>query len=170
MIPIRRTPVAGVVLALLLSGAAALPGQSPPPGVGDPAPVVSITDLSGTRVDLGRYLGKQPVFLEFWATWCPLCKAMMPRVRAAQARFGKDVAFVGINVAVNQTRDRVRRYVEKEHPPFQVLYDDDGVSQRAYDPPGTSYVVIVNREGRIVYTGVGADQKFEPALEKVAAP
>lgn len=161
---------AGAAAVLLLSVAPALRGQSAPPGVGDPAPVVAIPDLSGTRIDLGQYLGKKPVFLEFWATWCPLCRAMMPRVRAAHARFGKDVAFVGINVAVNQTRDRVRRWVEKEHPPFQVLYDDDGVSQRAYDPPGTSYVVIVNRNGRIAYTGVGADQKFEAALEKVTAP
>ncbi len=160
---------AAAALGLLSGPAALLSAQDAPPGVGDPAPVVTIPDLSGTRVDLGRYLGRQPVFLEFWATWCPLCKAMMPRVRAARERYGKQVAFVGVNVAVNQTPERVRRYVQKEHPPFQVLYDDDGVSQRAYDPPSTSYVVIVNRAGKIVYTGVGSDQKFEDALQQVTA-
>ena len=83
---------------------------------------------------------------------------------------GDRVAFFGINVAVNQSPERVRRFLEKTAVPYQTLYDAEGVSTRAYAAPATSYVVIVDRDGRIAYTGTGGDQDFLPALRQVAAP
>jgi thiol-disulfide isomerase/thioredoxin len=139
-------------------------------GVGKAAPMVKVSDLDGKVVDFGQYIGKTPVFIEFWATWCPICEALLPRVQAAHARYAGRVEFLGVNVAVNQTRDRVRRYMTQHTMPFQVVYDDEGVSTRAYDAPQTSYIVIVDRSGKVVYTGVGTDQKFEDALARVAAP
>jgi peroxiredoxin len=138
--------------------------------VGARAPVVQVHDLDGRPVNLGRYLGKQPVFLEWWATWCEQCEALLPRVRAARAEVGDKVAFIGINVAINQSPERVRRFLEKTEVPYQTLYDDEGMSTRAYGAPATSYVVIVDRGGRVAYTGTGGDQDFLPALRRVAAP
>jgi peroxiredoxin len=136
--------------------------------VGTAAPAVSVADLDGREMDLGRYIGKRPMFLEYWATWCSVCAELMPRVRTAHAKFGKDVEFIGINVAVNQSVDRVRRYAATEKPPFRILYDTKGVSARAYGAPTTSYIVIVDRKGKVAYTGVGTDQKFEAALARGA--
>jgi peroxiredoxin len=157
--------------AILLGGALAAPlaAQEEGVGVGARAPVVQVHDLDGHPVDLGRYLGKQPVFLEWWATWCENCAALLPRVEAARAEVGDSVAFFGINVAVNQTPDRVRRFLEKTAVPYRTLYDDEGVSTRAYGAPATSYVVIIDRDGRVAYTGLGADQDFLPVLRRVAA-
>jgi peroxiredoxin len=138
--------------------------------VGTRAPAVAVHDLDGKSVDLGQYLGKQPLFLEWWATWCEQCDALLPRVRAARAELGDRVQFVGINVAVNQTPERVRRYIESNDVPFRTLYDDEGASTRAYAAPTTSYVVIVDRAGRVAYTGTGGDQDFLGALRRVAAP
>ena len=137
--------------------------------VGTRAPAVTVKDIEGTPVDLGQYLGKQPLFLEWWATWCEQCDALLPRVRAAQAELGDKVAFFGINVAVNQSPAKVRRYVESSKPPFRTLYDDEGESTRAYAAPTTSYVVIVDRAGRVAYTGTGGDQDILGALRRVAA-
>jgi thiol-disulfide isomerase/thioredoxin len=138
--------------------------------VGARAPAVSVGDLDGKPVDLGQYLGKQPLFLEWWATWCEQCDALLPRVRTAHAELGDKVAFFGINVAVNQSPARVRRYIESSKPPFRTLYDDEGESTRAYAAPTTSYVVIVDRSGRVAYTGTGGDQDFLGALRRVATP
>lgn len=156
-----------VSLALAALPAAALAAQEAGLPPGSPAPAVTVTDLDGRPVDLGRYIGKQPVLLEFWATWCPICEEMMPRVQAAADRYGDRVAFFGVNVAVNQTRDRVRRYLARHRVPFQVLYDEQGTSVRAYDAPQTSFIVIIDRSGKVAYTGVGADQPFEAALARV---
>ena len=135
--------------------------------VGSKAPVVTVPDLDGNVVDLGRYIGRKPLFLEFWATWCELCEELLPQVRAAQARYGSKVEFLGINVTVNQSRDRVRRYLDQHQPPFRTLYDAEGVSTRAYQVPATSYVVIVDRGGKVAYTGSGGTQNFEPVLRRV---
>jgi thiol-disulfide isomerase/thioredoxin len=120
-------------------------------------------------VSLDQFIGKQPLFLEWWATWCEQCEALLPRVRAAHAEVGDKVAFFGINVAVNQSPERVRRFVESSKPPFRTLYDAEGESTRAYAAPTTSYVVIVDRAGRVAYTGTGGDQEFLGALRRVAA-
>ena len=137
--------------------------------VGSKAPIVLVNDLDGKPVDLGGYLGKQPVVLEWWATWCELCEALLPRVKAAHAAFGDRVAFLGINVTVNQTPARVRKYLATHQPPFRTLYDDRGTSIRAYQVPSTSFIAVVDRAGKVVYTGTGGDQDLEPVLRQVAS-
>lgn len=160
----------GIVLLLLAAPLAApVAAQEAGLAVGAQAPAVTVKDLEGKPVGLEQYLGKQPLFLEWWATWCEQCDALLPRVRAAHAELGDQVAFFGINVAVNQSPERVRRYVESSKPPFRTLYDDEGESTRAYAAPTTSYVVIVDRAGRVAYTGTGGDQDFLGALRRVAA-
>jgi len=160
-----------LAVAVLLGalGVTRLPAQDGGVAVGGRAPVVKVHDLDGRPVDLGQYLGKQPVFLEWWATWCENCEALLPRVRAARAEVGDRVAFFGINVAVNQSPERVRRFLQQTEVPYRTLYDDEGVSTRAYGAPATSYVVIVDRAGRVAYTGLGRDQDFLPVLRRVAA-
>jgi len=68
---------------------------------------------------------------------------------------------------VNQTPARVQKYLDTHQPAFRTLYDDQGTSIRAYQVPATSYVVIVDRSGTIVYTGSGGDQSFDSVLRRV---
>ena len=159
----------GIALLLLLAPVSRAEAQDVGLVVGSAAPAVTVKDVEGTPVNLGEYLGKQPLFLEWWATWCEQCEALLPRVRAAHAEVGDKVAFFGINVAVNQTPERVRRYIESHKPPFRTLYDGEGESTRAYAAPTTSYVVIVDRAGRVAYSGTGGDQDFLGTLRRVAA-
>jgi thiol-disulfide isomerase/thioredoxin len=160
------------VAALLLAGSGwgitPLTAQESGLTVGMAAPGVAVNDLNGRPVDLGSYLGKKPLFLEFWATWCEQCEELLPALRAAQSRYGDKVEFFGINVTVNQTPEQVREYLQSRQPGFRVLYDDQGASIRAFEVPATSYVVIVDRAGKVAYTGVGGGQKFEAVLRKVA--
>ena len=103
-----------MAITILLSGLLAATAQAQEAGlaVGTRAPAVTVKDLDGRPVGLGQYIGKQPLFLEWWATWCEQCDALLPRVREAHAELGDKVAFFGINVAVNQSPERVRRYEE----------------------------------------------------------
>ena len=165
-----RLTLATLALGAALLGPAAATAQQSRLAVGSPAPVVSAHDLDGAPVDLGRWVGRKPVLLEWWATWCEQCDLLLPRLRAAHTEVGGAVEFVAINVAVNQSPDKVRRYVEAHEVPFVVLYDDEGNTTRAYQAPTTSYVVIVDRQGRVAYTGVGGDQPFLESLRRVAAP
>ncbi len=134
--------------------------------VGSKAPPVVINDLDGKPVDLGLIIGKKPVLLEFWATWCALCKALLPQLEAVRKTYGDQVDIIGINVTVNDSKGRVKRYLEEHHPPFLALFDDKGAGTRAYDVPATSFIVVVNRAGVVVYTGSGAEQDLVSAVKK----
>jgi len=156
------------VLAVALALPPALRAQDIGLPIGTRAPAVVVADLDGKSVDLGSYVGKQPVLLEFWATWCPLCKALEPALTAAHARYGRAVQFVAIGVGVNQTPASIRRHLA-EHPlPFPVLFDAGGAAVRAYQAPTTSYIVLLDKAGKVTYTGAGAEQDVATALARVA--
>jgi len=164
---LRRSLIALAVSALAVSPASAqLEGG---PAIGDRAPVVTITDLEGKLFDLGTLIGKRPVLLEFWATWCEPCNALMPSVDAAYARYGQQVAFVGINVSIGETPEGVRAWLAAHTPGFQVLYDSAGVGTRSYDIQATSTIIIIGSDGRVAYAGVGASQDISGVLGRLLA-
>jgi len=135
--------------------------------IGATPPAVTIEDLDGHPADLSGLVGKRPVLVEFWATWCPLCAALMPRLDSAYARHHADVAFVAIAVAVNESPAAVKRHLAKQPIPFTFLWDANGGAVRAFQAPSTSYVVLLDASGKVAYTGVGADQDIEAALQRV---
>jgi thiol-disulfide isomerase/thioredoxin len=158
---------AGLLGILMILSVPQLAAQESGIAVGARAPAVKVNDLDGMPVDLGQYIGKRPVFLEFWATWCEQCEELLPRIRAAQATHGSKVEFIGVNVTVNQSPERVRKYLNTHQPGFRTLYDDQGTSIRAYQVPATSYVVIVDKGGKVAYTGTGGTQEFDSVLRRI---
>jgi peroxiredoxin len=157
--------------ALALAGAAprAAAAQDVGLAIGSHAPAIQIGDLDGNPVDLAQYIGRKPVLMEFWAHWCTVCAALEPRLRASEQHYGSDVAFLTVAVGVNQTARSIRRHLEDHAVPGRLLFDRDGRATRAYDAPSTSYIVILDRHGRVAYTGVGEDQNLAAALARVTA-
>ena len=134
--------------------------------VGDTPPAVTLENINGDSVALSQWIGKKPVIVEFWATWCPICAELLPRMEAAQRKFGDRAQFLVVAVAVNQSKNSVRRHLERHPMPFTFLWDGNGAAVRAFQAPSTSYIAVLDAKGRVVYTGVGADQEIESALEK----
>jgi len=150
----------GVVLALL----AAIPGAAHAQlgiDVGAKAPAAALRTLDGRAANLSQYVGRVPVVMEFWATWCPNCKQLEPELRRLHTKYGKRVTFLGVAVSANQKPELVKRYVTRHKLPWTQLFDHQGEATGAYDVPATSYVVVVDRAGKVVYTGLGGDQKLE---------
>ena len=134
--------------------------------IGSKAPVVTVQSLDGKQVDLGLYIGKTPMLIEFWATWCANCRELMPTLLEAEKKFGKKVKFVALAVAINQSPERVRRFIAAHPLPHDTFYDAEGKAAGAFDAPATSYVVVLDKTGRVVYTGLGGKQDLEAALRK----
>lgn len=133
--------------------------------VGETPPAVTLESLNGDSVALSQWIGKKPVIVEFWATWCPICAELLPRMEAAQKKYGNRVEFLVVAVAVNQSKNSVRRHLEKDPMPFTFLWDGKGAAVRAFQAPNTSYIAALDATGRVTYTGVGADQDIEAAIE-----
>lgn len=134
--------------------------------LGSTIPAAQVQDLDGREVDLAQLVGKKPVLVEFWATWCPICAALLPRMEAAYQRFGAQVDFLVVGVGVNESRASMQRHLERHPMPFRFFFDANGAAVRAFQAPSTSYVVTLNAQGRVVYTGVGSDQDLEAALRR----
>jgi len=134
--------------------------------VGSKAPAAAVQTLSGKPADLSSYVGKGPVLMEFWATWCPNCKELEPALIAAQKKYAGRVRFVGVAVSVNQSPARIKAYVAKHGIRHDILFDATGKAAEAYDVPATSYVVVLNAKGNVVYTGLGGKQNLEAAIKK----
>lgn len=156
-----------LLVALAFAAPALLAAQDIGLPVGTKAPGIIVEDLDGKPVDLGGYVGKQPMLLEFWATWCPLCRALEPALKAAHARYGSTVRFVAIGVGVNETPASIRRHLADRPLPFPVLFDASGGAVRAYQAPTTSYIVVLDAGGKVTYTGAGAEQDITAALRGV---
>ena len=149
-----------------LAAAPAIRAQDMGIGVGKTPPPASVQTLDGKKLDLSRYIGKGPVLIEFWATWCPNCRELMPALLAAERKYGKRVKFLAVAVNVNQSAERVRRFLAAHPLPHETVWDADGSAAEAFDAPATSYVVVLNAKGIVVYTGLGGQQNLDSAIAR----
>jgi len=160
----RAVRRAAAIVAIAAAPAAAQDAGIP---IGEQAPGGPLETLAGQTVDLASFLGKQqPTVIEFWATWCPSCKQLDPAMRAAHAKYGKTVRFVTVAVSVNQSVQRVKAWQAANKLPGELLYDRKGTVSGAYDVPATSYVVVADKTGKVIYTGVGGTQNIDAAIRK----
>jgi thiol-disulfide isomerase/thioredoxin len=159
---------ARLAFSVALAAGAVMPAGAQDGGIsiGAHAPAAAVRSLDGTPVELARLISGQPTLIEFWAAWCPNCKELAPALAAAQTKYAGRVRFVTVAVAINESIERVQKHVAVHSIPGTVVYDAGGNAASAYDAPATSYVVVVDRTGRVVYTGVGGTQDLDAAIRK----
>lgn len=87
-------------------------------------------------------------------------------MQALRKEYGDRVNFVGVGVPQNQTPERQLAHATKEGIGGEFVFDRNSTAIAAYKVPHTSYVVIVDAGGTVVYTGVGPDQDLSAALKK----
>src|SRR5205085_5866866 len=122
-----------LALATLVAAAAPLRAQEVGLPVGTKAPAAAVETLDGKPTDLATFLGRSPVVLEFWASWCENCKALEPQLKAVARKYAGKVRFVAVAVSVNQSPERVRGF-SRQHPlPVEFVYDRAGKATDVYE-------------------------------------
>lgn len=164
--------VSRTVLASLFLGTvgAATPGvaQGQMKGLrlGDKAPTAVVQTLDGAPVDLARFVGRTPVLIEFWATWCPLCRELEPTIKAIHDAHKGEIEIVRLVVPQNQTPEKAREYVASRGLPGHFFFDAEGAAYKAFSAYHTSYIVVLDRHGTVVHSEDGTKQDLHKAVKK----
>ena len=161
------TPLRALAVATLLAAAGVpLAAQAKGLRLGDTAPTAAVQTLDGKPADLAAHVGKRPALIEFWATWCPLCRELEPTLAALHAKYGDRLDLVRVVVPQNQTPQRAREYVAKHRLPGTFYFDGDGAAYKAFAAYHTSYIVVLDGDGKVVHSEDGAAQPLEAAVRK----
>ena len=112
----------------------------------EPASDFRIDLLSGEELALSDLRGKV-VVLNFWATWCPPCREEMPSFESIYREYkDRDVVFVG--VAVADTEERARDFVEGVGVTYPIGLDTSGIAE-TYKVTAMPTTFFIDREGTI---------------------
>ena len=120
---------------------------------GDPVPDATIDDLDGGTFTLADYAGR-PMVVNFFGSWCVPCRKEMPDLEQVHQAYGERVAFVGI--AVNDTVDDARDFVEDTGVSYDIGRDTDGEVYPAFGSVNMPTTALVSADGRIVKVVAGA--------------
>jgi peroxiredoxin len=123
--------------------------------MGDTAPDFLLEDTDGKKVSLASLRGKV-VLVNFWATWCPPCRAEMPSMeKLNQAMANEDFVMLAINVEENG-RSVVPEFLKKTPHKFSILYDDQGVVQNLYGVYKFPESFVIRKDGIVDDKVIGA--------------
>lgn len=118
------------------------------------APDFELENLAGEQVKLSDFRGKT-VFLNFWATWCPPCRAEMPSMQSLYETIGNE-SFEIIAVDLQESRSAVASYVEEGGYTFPVLLDSNGRVGATYGARSIPTTFLIDPDGNAIGYLVGS--------------
>jgi thiol-disulfide isomerase/thioredoxin len=141
------------------------------PKVGKPAPDFELTQIDGTTVWLSDFKGR-PIWINFWASWCPPCRAENPDIEAAYNRHKDEHGLVLLAPAIGEGRDSVASYMGRADLSYPVGVDPTTQIAANYRVLGIPTHIFVDREGIIREIRVGAmsEKTMEKKLSEIITP
>ncbi len=129
--------------------------------VGHTAPDFKTKTLDGKYISLSDYKDKV-VLIEFWATWCPPCRASIPEMETLHKKFiDQDFVLIGVNVDEGENvTDRVRAFVNQYNVTYTIVLDNEGRASRKYGVMSIPAIYLLDRNHKIVKKYLG----FSPGL------
>lgn len=110
-------------------------------------------DLDGNELSLSDLTDK-PIVLNFWASWCPPCKAEMPALEAAYRKYGDNINFVMISV--DDTREAAKSFYDSSVYSFPAYFDHTGFASYLYDISSIPQTFFISTNGKIISSHIGA--------------
>ena len=131
------------------------------------APDFTVVDLNGQKLRLSDFRGKR-VLLNFWATWCPPCRAELPQIQAAHLKYGKD-EFVVLGVDFGESKEQVSTFAKENNLTYLLTLDESGAALTAYNVRAIPATYFIDRQGVIVMKQAGAvtTAVIEAALKRM---
>lgn len=130
----------------------------------------AMTDLAGKKHTNASVKGKV-VLLDFWATWCPPCRAASPKLQELHTKYAeKGLMIIGATSGEEDPKAAATGYVKEHGYTYTVTYDNDALA-KAVGVPGYPTFLLIDKNGVIqnvwVGFGPGQEQQFEEAIKKL---
>jgi peroxiredoxin len=119
--------------------------------IGAKAPDFELKTLTGETVKLSNLKGKK-VMLNFWATWCPPCKAEMPAMEQFSKQMEKDVVILAVNI---DPQLDVKGFVEENKITFPIPLDVDDKVNGTYQVLSIPTTYFIDSKGLIQNKFIG---------------
>jgi len=162
----RNSNTRGLALVLILFGALLLTGCNGEQRFeARKALDFSLPTLDGKdTVSLSDYRG-EVVYLTFWASWCVPCRQEMPYLAQLWERHYEN-GFRVIAINVDENLADALEFAAEQDVPFPLVRDEGRVLSKAYKVPGFPTHYLVDRAGRIRYSGLGFNLKDVAAVSQ----
>jgi thiol-disulfide isomerase/thioredoxin len=143
----QRRDLLGLSLAALAGPVLAQSGYDVTPWpAGRPAPALQALDLQGKTWTLGELRGRA-VVLNFWATWCPPCRAEMPSLQQLGEIYGPEQLLV-LALNVGEGPRRIAQYLQSSGLHLTVLLDPKSEASRAWGATVLPTTILIDAQGR----------------------
>lgn len=121
------------------------------------APDFTVVDRDGKAVSLHSLEGK-PVIVNFWASWCPPCKAEMPDFEAAYKQHGGDIQFMMVNMTDGgrETVTTAEQFIRQQGYTFPVYFDTEQDAAFTYGVSAIPTTYFIDAQGNLVAYAAGA--------------
>ncbi len=136
--------------------------------VGDRAPAFKATTLEGEAVDLSRILGKRPVYLKFWATWCKYCVRELPHSQSIYRAYGDEVKVLMVNVGLNDSEQNIDQVYKERGLQLPTIMDRSGDIVANYAVLGTPNHVLIDSDGKVAYRSFLATDELDARVRAMA--
>jgi cytochrome c biogenesis protein CcmG/thiol:disulfide interchange protein DsbE len=135
-----------LVCAALVTAAVGVPAAALAlPRVGQPAPAISLPTVDGNTLTLASLRGK-PVYLNFYATWCPPCNDEAPVIGKLSTKYkARGLTVLGVDELENPVK--AKQFLTDHHLPYTAVVDADGVAGKDYGAIGLPVHVFIDRSG-----------------------
>jgi thiol-disulfide isomerase/thioredoxin len=131
------------------------------------APAWELKDVNGTVVRSTQFAGKV-VVVDFWATWCPPCRAEIPGYTELQKKYGKD-GFVIVGVSLDQAGPEVvKAFAGKYAVNYPLVMGDDTVVGAFGGVEAIPTTFLIDRNGQIRDRKMGAEDTADYEKKVIA--
>ncbi len=127
------------------------------------APDFHFTTLQGETRSLDQLAGKT-VVLDFWATWCPPCRASVPDLKELEKKYSRDQLAL-ISISADEDEKQWRDFVAKQHMEWPQVWDQKGDIGNAFGVQGFPTYIVINEEGIITQKIVGENPQQSVAYQ-----
>ena len=127
----------------------------------------TLEDLNGDLFVLEENLGKGPILIDFWATWCTPCKHSLPHLQEFMEKYEEQgLTVLTISIDSPKSQSKLKPYVRSKKFTFPVLLDANSEVLKQFNGNSIPFQVLLDKDGSVIETHIGYNPGDEKILEE----